>query len=57
MIIYPIMTLIVPLLAIVFLNVSVYMTAIRQINATELPMGGSPINAEVINSKISYLGD
>ena len=57
MIIYPIMTLIVPLLAIVFLNVSVYMTARRQINATELPMGGSPINAEVINSKISYLGD
>ena len=51
------MTLIVPLLAIVFLNVSVYMTARRQINATEFPMGGSPVNAEVINSKISYLGD
>ena len=28
------------------LNVSVYMTARRQINAVELQMGGSPINAE-----------
>ena len=40
------MTLVVPLLAIVFLTVSVYMTARRQINAIELQMGGSPINAE-----------
>ena len=46
MIISPIMTLVVPLLAIVFLTVSVYMTARRQINAIELQMGGSPINAE-----------
>ena len=40
------MTLVVPLLATVFLNVSVYMTARRQINAIELQMGASPNNAE-----------
>lgn len=40
------MALVVPLLAIVFLNVSVYMTARRQINAIELQMGASPNNAE-----------
>ena len=45
MIIYPITTLVIPLLIIVFLNVSVYMAARRQINVTEVQMGG-PIDAE-----------
>ena len=44
MIIYPITTLVTPLLVIVFLNVSVYMAARRQINVTEVQMGG-PIDA------------
>ena len=45
MIIYPIITLVIPLVVIVFLNVSVYMAARRQINVTEVHMGGS-IDAE-----------
>ena len=45
MIIYPIKTLVIPLLIIVFLNVSVYMAARRQVNVTEVQMGGS-VDAE-----------
>ena len=45
MIIYPITTLVIPLLIIVYLNVSVYMAARRQINVTEVQMGGS-VDAE-----------
>ena len=44
-VVFPVATLLVPLLIIVFLNTSVYKTARRQINAMEVQVGG-PVDAE-----------
>ena len=45
-VVFPVATLLVPLLIIVFLNTSVYKTARRQINAMEVQVGPGPVNAQ-----------
>ena len=45
-VVFPVATLLVPLLIIVFLNTSVYKTARRQINAMEVQVGPGPVNSQ-----------